>query len=55
MPQVSVNQNAEPGWLAGEVRGATGWFPEAYVECIDTDEGLQAFPEADSVPRTQLE
>lgn len=28
-------QNAEPGWLAGEIRGQTGWFPESYVEPVD--------------------
>lgn len=32
---VPVDQNAEPGWLAGELRGATGWFPESYVEPVD--------------------
>ncbi|XP_070491973.1 intersectin-1 isoform X2 [Chironomus tepperi] len=26
------NQNAEPGWLAGEINGHTGWFPESYAE-----------------------
>lgn len=31
-----VNQNAEPGWLAGEINGHTGWFPETYAEkCED--------------------
>jgi hypothetical protein len=31
-----VNQNAEPGWLAGEINGHTGWFPESYAEkCED--------------------
>ncbi|XP_069671614.1 intersectin-1 isoform X3 [Periplaneta americana] len=33
---VPVNQNSEPGWLAGELRGQTGWFPESYVEPIDS-------------------
>lgn len=28
-------QTGEPGWLAGEIRGHTGWFPESYVEPID--------------------
>nr|CAD7455482.1 unnamed protein product [Timema tahoe] len=32
---VPVVQNAEPGWLAGEIRGHTGWFPESYVEPVD--------------------
>jgi hypothetical protein len=34
--QVPINQNSEPGWLAGELRGHTGWFPESYVEPIDS-------------------
>ncbi|XP_037915004.1 intersectin-1 isoform X2 [Hermetia illucens] len=32
---VPIEQNAEPGWLAGEINGHTGWFPESYVEKID--------------------
>lgn len=32
---VPNNQNGEPGWLAGEIRGHTGWFPESYAEKID--------------------
>lgn len=31
-----LTQNAEPGWLAGELRGHTGWFPETYVEPADS-------------------
>ncbi|XP_049819968.1 intersectin-1 isoform X3 [Aethina tumida] len=32
---VPVDQTGEPGWLAGELRGHTGWFPESYVEPVD--------------------
>lgn len=32
---VPLEQNAEPGWLAGEINGHTGWFPETYVEKFD--------------------
>lgn len=32
---VPLVQNAEPGWLAGEINGYTGWFPESYVELDD--------------------
>ncbi|KAJ8949979.1 hypothetical protein NQ318_002388 [Aromia moschata] len=32
---VPTEQTGEPGWLAGEIRGHTGWFPESYVEPID--------------------
>lgn len=31
---VPIEQNAEPGWLAGEMNGHTGWFPETYVEKV---------------------
>ncbi|XP_051858891.1 intersectin-1 isoform X3 [Drosophila albomicans] len=34
---VPLEQNAEPGWLAGEINGHTGWFPESYVEKIEDD------------------
>nr|CAD7429672.1 unnamed protein product [Timema monikensis] len=39
---VPVVQNAEPGWLAGEIRGHTGWFPESYVEPVDGTLGTLA-------------
>lgn len=32
---VPFEQNAEPGWLAGEINGHTGWFPETYAEKCD--------------------
>lgn len=32
---VPLEQNAEPGWLAGEINNHTGWFPETYVEKCD--------------------
>ncbi|XP_031632299.1 intersectin-1 [Contarinia nasturtii] len=35
---VPFEQNAEPGWLAGEINGHTGWFPESYVEKIAEEE-----------------
>lgn len=31
---VPPEQNGEPGWLAGEIRGHLGWFPESYVEPV---------------------
>ncbi|XP_058062545.1 intersectin-1 [Anopheles bellator] len=34
---VPLEQNAEPGWLAGEIGGHTGWFPETYVEKVDSN------------------
>ncbi|XP_071819770.1 intersectin-1-like isoform X2 [Apostichopus japonicus] len=29
---VGKQQDAEPGWLGGELRGQTGWFPENHVQ-----------------------
>uniref|UniRef100_A0A182K8X0 Dynamin-associated protein n=1 Tax=Anopheles christyi TaxID=43041 RepID=A0A182K8X0_9DIPT len=34
---VPLEQNAEPGWLAGEINGHTGWFPETFVEKVDSN------------------
>ncbi|XP_031369761.1 intersectin-1 isoform X9 [Apis dorsata] len=49
-------QNAEPGWMAGEIRGHTGWFPESYVEPIDTGTtNDNAFVQQDSVEKRTLE
>lgn len=53
-------QNKEPGWMAGEIRGHTGWFPESYVEPVDpidaeTDEFSPKFVQQDSVERKPLE
>lgn len=33
---VPLEQNAEPGWFAGEINGHTGWFPESYVEKVES-------------------
>ncbi|XP_026300046.1 intersectin-1 isoform X8 [Apis mellifera] len=49
-------QNAEPGWMAGEIRGHTGWFPESYVEPIDSGTANDnAFIQQDSVEKRTLE
>jgi len=34
---VPDDHNAEPGWYAGKLRDASGWFPESYVERIDLE------------------
>ncbi|CAH1112689.1 unnamed protein product [Psylliodes chrysocephalus] len=60
---VAKEQTGEPGWLAGEIRGHTGWFPEAYVEPIDgvgvrDDEAVFAQPVGPSleeIEATRLE
>lgn len=41
-----MEQNAEPGWLAGEINGHTGWFPETYVEKVDSPTSAAATSDA---------
>ncbi|XP_042288784.1 intersectin-1 isoform X3 [Thunnus maccoyii] len=36
--QVDESQTGEPGWLGGELRGRTGWFPANYAERIPDSE-----------------
>ncbi|XP_043286823.1 intersectin-2 isoform X3 [Venturia canescens] len=49
-------QNQEPGWMAGEIRGHTGWFPEAYVEPVDPGTGVtKSFSQQDSLEKRPLE
>ena len=48
-------QNAEPGWLAGELRGHTGWFPEAYVQPLDSAVSNAVYTEETVHNKTQLE
>ncbi|XP_050533281.1 intersectin-1 isoform X2 [Daktulosphaira vitifoliae] len=56
---VPIEQNAEPGWLAGEFKNKTGWFPESYVETVDGTDDIrsiianrQAPPENNQVTTT---
>ncbi|XP_044069690.1 intersectin-1 isoform X3 [Siniperca chuatsi] len=35
---VDESQTGEPGWLGGELRGRTGWFPANYAERISDSE-----------------
>nr|XP_053636115.1 intersectin-1-like [Cherax quadricarinatus] len=50
---VTMNEGVEPGWLGGEIRGQTGWFPEAYTEAFEEKEESEV--SAESLVRTQLE
>lgn len=47
---VPLEQNAEPGWLAGEINGHTGWFPESYVEKLEVQSMALATAAAVAVP-----
>lgn len=53
-------QNAEPGWMAGEIRGHTGWFPESYVEPVDigtiiASDNERTFIQQESLEKRTLE
>ncbi|XP_032595566.1 intersectin-1 isoform X3 [Drosophila grimshawi] len=53
---VPLEQNAEPGWLAGEINGHTGWFPESYVEKLeDEPTAVAAVPQPEAVSDSFLD
>ncbi|XP_044526168.1 intersectin-1 [Gracilinanus agilis] len=48
---VDESQTGEPGWLGGELKGKTGWFPANYAEKIPENEiPTPLKPAADSTP-----
>uniref|UniRef100_A0A5F8HDG6 Intersectin-1 n=1 Tax=Monodelphis domestica TaxID=13616 RepID=A0A5F8HDG6_MONDO len=48
---VDESQTGEPGWLGGELKGKTGWFPANYAEKIPENEiPTPLKPAADSAP-----
>lgn len=56
--QVDESQTGEPGWLGGELKGKTGWFPANYAEKIPENEvPAPVKPAADltSTPAPKLE
>ncbi|KAF6206524.1 hypothetical protein GE061_017758 [Apolygus lucorum] len=52
---VPSNQQAEPGWLSGEVRGSSGWFPESYVELMENGNIDNTIASTTPLPKTPLE
>nr|KAF6268903.1 intersectin 1 [Pipistrellus kuhlii] len=55
---VDESQTGEPGWLGGELKGKTGWFPANYAEKIPENEvPAPVKPAADltSTPAPKLE
>uniref|UniRef100_A0A3P8WQR6 Intersectin-1 n=1 Tax=Cynoglossus semilaevis TaxID=244447 RepID=A0A3P8WQR6_CYNSE len=46
---VDESQTGEPGWLGGELRGRTGWFPANYAERIPDSEAPISLRAAASV------
>nr|KAF6268902.1 intersectin 1 [Pipistrellus kuhlii] len=56
--RVDESQTGEPGWLGGELKGKTGWFPANYAEKIPENEvPAPVKPAADltSTPAPKLE
>uniref|UniRef100_A0A803VXQ1 Intersectin-1 n=1 Tax=Ficedula albicollis TaxID=59894 RepID=A0A803VXQ1_FICAL len=48
---VDESQTGEPGWLGGELKGKTGWFPANYAERIpDSEVPASAKPPSLTVP-----
>ncbi|XP_056291119.1 intersectin-1 isoform X3 [Pseudoliparis swirei] len=49
---VDESQTGEPGWLGGELRGRTGWFPANYAERIPDSEAPVSLRATSSGPPT---
>ncbi|KAI5632284.1 variant SH3 domain-containing protein [Phthorimaea operculella] len=47
--------DSEPGWKWGTARGASGWFPEAYVEDISLSSTAYAAEVIEPIAKTQLQ
>uniref|UniRef100_A0A674D6Z4 Intersectin-1 n=1 Tax=Salmo trutta TaxID=8032 RepID=A0A674D6Z4_SALTR len=51
---VDESQTGEPGWLGGELKGKTGWFPANYAEKIPESEvPMSLWPSTSSVEKTE--
>ncbi|XP_061857413.1 intersectin-1 isoform X3 [Colius striatus] len=54
---VDESQTGEPGWLGGELKGKTGWFPANYAEKIPDNEvpaSLKPAVEAAAAPKVSV-
>uniref|UniRef100_A0A8C0LH62 Intersectin-1 n=1 Tax=Canis lupus dingo TaxID=286419 RepID=A0A8C0LH62_CANLU len=54
---VDESQTGEPGWLGGELKGKTGWFPANYAEKIPENEvpaPVKPGPDLTSAPAPKL-
>uniref|UniRef100_A0A8C3VN50 Intersectin-1 n=1 Tax=Catagonus wagneri TaxID=51154 RepID=A0A8C3VN50_9CETA len=54
---VDESQTGEPGWLGGELKGKTGWFPANYAEKIPENEvpgPVKPVSDATSTPAPKL-
>lgn len=51
------SQTGEPGWLGGELKGKTGWFPANYAEKIHESEisnSVKPVTDATAAPKLSL-
>uniref|UniRef100_A0A8C5SLW2 Intersectin 1 n=1 Tax=Laticauda laticaudata TaxID=8630 RepID=A0A8C5SLW2_LATLA len=54
---VDESQTGEPGWLGGELKGKTGWFPANYAEKMSENEipsSVKQLTDVTSVPKISL-
>ncbi|XP_070606478.1 intersectin-1 isoform X2 [Erythrolamprus reginae] len=54
---VDESQTGEPGWLGGELKGKTGWFPANYAEKMMENEipsSIKQLTDVTSVPKISL-
>ncbi|XP_064327193.1 intersectin-1 isoform X3 [Phalacrocorax carbo] len=54
---VDESQTGEPGWLGGELKGKTGWFPANYAEKIPENEvpaSIKPAVEAAAAPKVSV-
>uniref|UniRef100_A0A8B9QJA8 Intersectin-1 n=1 Tax=Apteryx owenii TaxID=8824 RepID=A0A8B9QJA8_APTOW len=54
---VDESQTGEPGWLGGELKGKTGWFPANYAEKIPENEvpaSVKPAAEAAAAPKVSV-
>ncbi|XP_029821753.1 intersectin-1 [Manacus vitellinus] len=51
---VDESQTGEPGWLGGELKGKTGWFPANYAERIPDSEVPASARPAGEAPKVSL-
>uniref|UniRef100_A0AAY4CP90 Intersectin-1 n=1 Tax=Denticeps clupeoides TaxID=299321 RepID=A0AAY4CP90_9TELE len=52
---VDESQTGEPGWLGGELKGKTGWFPANYAEKIPESEPPPSEPPTVQWPSNSVE
>lgn len=52
--QVDESQTGEPGWLGGELKGKTGWFPANYAEKIPESEVPASIKPVEAAPAPKV-